>query len=386
MDAKSILGKYYYDVETGFVSADKLYKKVKKFGITLKKVKEFLEKQNLHERTATKKKTVNREMPSYSEVMHVDLVDMSDYKKQNEGYCWMFNAINSFTRVAYSYPLKTKSDKETAIAMKKLIGDSPTFKTVMTDDGSEWKGAFGKLLKEEGIKHITTAPYTPESNGKVERFNKTIKNVLFKYFKSNDTYKWVSILPKLVKNYNNTYHSIIKTEPSNVKESNKKKVFANIIRTMINTKITNEKKLKIGTKVRVWEAKKLFEKSYKHEWSNEIYTIEDIKFGIRGLVYDKYVVKNEHGRKQKKTYLLSDLKPVKANEKPVEQKENKAHDKKMKTAKKVAKELKTKKHAEYEEVDKRLNEPRQKRKGKSVYYGDMLEIDDNYGKRKGKKK
>jgi len=385
MDSNSILKKHYYDIESGYQSAEKLFKKVKSFKITLKKVKEFIRNQNLNEITATKKKTVNREMPSYSEVMHVDLVDMSDYKKQNDSYCWMFNAINSFTRVAYSYPLKTKSDKETAVAMKKLIEDSPTFKTVMTDDGSEWKGAFSKLLKSEGIKHITTAPYTPESNGKVERFNKTIKNILFKYFKSNDTYKWVDILPKLVKNYNNTYHRIIKTEPKNVREHNKKKVFANMIKSMINTKVTNDKKLKVGTQVRVWEAKKLFEKSYKKEWSKEIYTIKDIKYGIRNLVYDKYVVNDANGKQQKKKYLLSELKPVKGNEKQAKQVENKAHDKKMKTAKKVAKEMKTKKHAEYEEVDKRLQEPRQKRKGKDKYYGDLIEIADDYGKNKRKK-
>lgn len=148
MDNKSILNKYYYDISSGFISAEKLYQKVKKFGITLKKVKEFLENQNLYEKTAVQKKTNNREMPSFSEVMHIDLIDMSDYKKQNEGYCWMFNAINSFTRVAQSYPLKTKSDKDTAIAIEKLIKDSPEFKTVMTDDGSEWKGKFSKVLKD----------------------------------------------------------------------------------------------------------------------------------------------------------------------------------------------------------------------------------------------
>lgn len=382
MNSNSILKKYYYDISSGFQSAQKLFKKVKKFKIPLKQVTEFIKNQNLNERTAIQKKTVNREIPNYSEVMHVDLVDMSDYKKQNEGNCWMFNAINSFTRVAYSYAIKTKSDKDTVVAMKKLIEDSPKFKTIMTDDGSEWKGAFNKLLKSEGIKHITTAPYSPQSNGMIERFNRTIKNILFKYFKSTDSYKWVDILPKLVKNYNNTYHRIIKTEPKNVKESNKKKVFANIIKSMINPKITNDKKLKVGDKVRVWETKKLFEKSYKKEWSNEIYTIEDIKYGIRNLVYDKYIVVNDKGKKQKKKYLLSELKPVKANEKPKEQKENKAHDKKMKTAKKVAKELKTKKHAEYEEVDKRLQEPRQKRKGTDKYYGDLIEIEKNYGKKR----
>lgn len=380
MDTKSILNKYYYDPETGYQSAIKLFRKVKKYGLTIKEIKDYISNQNIDERTSTQKKTVNRELPSYSEIMHIDLVDLTDYKKQNEGNGWLMNCINSFTRVAYSYPLKTKSDKETSKALSQLIQDSPAFTTIMTDDGNEWLGMFGKLIKEHNIKHIKTAPYSPQSNGKVERFNKTIKTILFKYFKSNDTYKWIDVLPKLINNYNSSYHRIIKMEPKKVNEENKKKVYENIIKTMINTKITNEKKLKVGTKVRVWETKKLFEKAFKKEWSDEVYTIEDIKYGIRNLVYDKYVVVNEHGHKQKKKYLISELKPVKGNEKPEESKENKKFDKKMKTAKKVAQELGTKKHEEYEKVDKRLDEPRAKRKGTDKYYGEMIIFDKSYGR------
>lgn len=57
--------------------------------------------------------------------------------------------------------------------------------SVMTDNGSEFgSGRFAKnkdthpferLLTEMEMKHIYTKPYTPKTNGKIERFWKTLK-------------------------------------------------------------------------------------------------------------------------------------------------------------------------------------------------------------------
>lgn len=382
MDKKSILDKYYYDVSSGFISATKLYQKVRKFGLKLEDVKNYIDNQNIHERTAKTKKTVGRTLPSYSEIIHIDLIDMTDYKKYNNGNCWIMNCINSFSRVAYSFPLKTKSDKDTAEALQKLLDETSYISCVMTDDGSEFKGNFKKLLDENDIKHLTTLPYSPQSNGLVERFNKTMKTILFKYFKANDTYKWVDIIDKVIKNYNGTHHRIIGIEPNKVNEYNKHKVYTNIIKTMVDTKITNTKKLKVGDKVRIWKSKKLFEKAYRTEWSDEIYEIVEVKNGIRNLQYDKYVVKDKDDHiVKKKKFLLSELKLVRGNEKSANQDENKKFDKKMRTARKVAQEMGTNKHDEEEKIDERLKEPRAKRKGANKYYGDMIIFEKSYGKK-----
>jgi transposase InsO family protein len=44
----------------------------------------------------------------------------------------------------------------------------------MTDNGSCYKSfAFRRACKRLGLKHIRTRPYTPKTNGKVERFIQT---------------------------------------------------------------------------------------------------------------------------------------------------------------------------------------------------------------------
>jgi transposase InsO family protein len=45
---------------------------------------------------------------------------------------------------------------------------------VMTDNGACYRSkAFAKACRDLGIKHIRTKPYTPQTNGKAERFIQT---------------------------------------------------------------------------------------------------------------------------------------------------------------------------------------------------------------------
>ena len=50
-----------------------------------------------------------------------------------------------------------------------------TIKTLHTDNGTEYcNKEFQEYLSQNGIEHETTAPYTPEQNGRAEREMRTI--------------------------------------------------------------------------------------------------------------------------------------------------------------------------------------------------------------------
>ena len=53
----------------------------------------------------------------------------------------------------------------------------------------------------------------------IERFNRTIKEKMFKYFSANNTRMYVDVLDLLVDQYNNANHSSIKMTP---KEASRK--------------------------------------------------------------------------------------------------------------------------------------------------------------------
>jgi len=57
-----------------------------------------------------------------------------------------------------------------------------------------------ELLENLHIKHITSLPYKPNSNGQVERFNRTIKGMIVQYMAASNLCRYLDVLPKIVEN------------------------------------------------------------------------------------------------------------------------------------------------------------------------------------------
>lgn len=96
------------------------------------------------------------------------------------GFDYLHIALDDHSRIAYLEALPDQR-KETAIAFTSRalrwfsdLGVSVT--SVMTDNGSCYRSCgFADLLSAAGIRHLKTRPYRPQTNGKVERFNLTLK-------------------------------------------------------------------------------------------------------------------------------------------------------------------------------------------------------------------
>ena len=86
----------------------------------------------------------------------------------------------------------------------------------------------------------------------VERFNRTLKDRMYKYFTANNTKKWIDVLPKLVANYNNTVHRSIKMKPNVVRKQDE----IRIARLLYQPSKTKSFKFEIGDLVRISKTKK----------------------------------------------------------------------------------------------------------------------------------
>ena len=62
----------------------------------------------------------------------------------------------------------------------------------------------------------------------IEIFNRSVRELMMKYFVKNNNTVWYNILPKLIKTYNNRYHSTIKMAPIEVNKNNEKYMKENI--------------------------------------------------------------------------------------------------------------------------------------------------------------
>ncbi len=110
----------------------------------------------------------------------------------------------------------------------------------------------------------------------VERFNRTLKTRMFKYFTHNNTRKYTDILDKLVDSYNNTVHSSTKMTPTEASErENENEVWY----TLYGADITANygvPKFKIGQTVRISKYKSIFKKGYLPNFTEEIFKIKQV--------------------------------------------------------------------------------------------------------------
>ncbi|WP_328765035.1 MULTISPECIES: IS481 family transposase [unclassified Streptomyces] len=100
-------------------------------------------------------------------------------KKSGAGYSYIHTAVDDHSRLAYSEILADEK-KETATAFwtraqAYFTACGITVERVLTDNGSCYKShAWRDLLAAAGITHKRTRPYRPQTNGKVERLNRTL--------------------------------------------------------------------------------------------------------------------------------------------------------------------------------------------------------------------
>ena len=134
-------------------------------------------------------------------------------------------------------PLKNKQGKTVTNALQAILkrseGRQPL--NLQTDDGKEFYNTkFQTFLKKKGIHHFSTKGDTKASL--VERFNRTFKNKMYRYFTIHNTLTFLPVLHELEYAYNHTYHRTIKTTPAKVTPENENKVWETVYGSMLKQK------------------------------------------------------------------------------------------------------------------------------------------------------
>jgi hypothetical protein len=203
-----------------------------------------------------------------NDLWQADLVEMIPYARKNKGFKYILCVIDCFTKFAWAIPVKSKTAIEISDAMAKiLIHRSP--KLLQLDNGKEFYNIiFDTLMAKYGIKKYST--YTTTKACIVERFNRTLKTNMFREFTARGSREWVSILPMLIINYNNSKHRTIGMTPTQADENPSSIVLKQ--RDIPSKKI----KYKVGDSVRISTHKGVFAKGYLSNWSTEVFTIVKI--------------------------------------------------------------------------------------------------------------
>jgi hypothetical protein len=108
-----------------------------------------------------------------------DLIDMKALRKDNNGVSYLVTCIDVFSKYAWAIPIKTKTRK--ALVVSKIFATRKPI-NFQTDKGCKFVNkTFLKFLKEEGVHFFTTENEDVKASI-VERFNRTLKEKMWRYF------------------------------------------------------------------------------------------------------------------------------------------------------------------------------------------------------------
>ena len=123
-----------------------------------------------------------------------DLVEMQAFSKFNCGVRYLLTVFDVFSKYGWMLPLKDKTGKSVADALKEIFKISKRKpEKLWADKGREF---FNKHVKEFGVELYSTE--NKKKSSVVERWNRTMKEKMFKYFTTNNTIKHIDVLDDFV--------------------------------------------------------------------------------------------------------------------------------------------------------------------------------------------
>lgn len=275
------LTKIWYDAKhpAGFAGPEALYKviqKENKFKIGKHRIKRWLQNQDSY----SVRRQLRRKLKSQKILVNgvnymwdTDLADVSNLKSDNEGYIFLLVIIDAFSRKAWVTPLKDKKASSVIKAFKPIIEkEKPVI--IRSDRGSEFKNKFfAKFCKENSIVHVGSLSNSKASFA--ESFIGKFKKIMYTYFESKLTYKYLDVLQDFVNAYNKRPHSsLYGMSPNEINEDTQYIIWQRMYAKPNKKKHKRIKyKYKIGQKVRLTYLKRPFDRGYEQKWTEEFFIV-----------------------------------------------------------------------------------------------------------------
>ncbi len=209
-----------------------------------------------------------------------DLVEMQHFSRENRGHRYILCVIDIFSRFAYTRPLLSKTGPEVAAVLTSIFEiDKP--KRLQTDQGLEFYNQHVRQVMNTFDIELFSV-FSEKKAAIVERFQRTLKEKMYRAFTYYRHHRWLELLPQLTDAYNHSYHRSIKTTPAKVNKLNETKVW---LKQYGDVQKNPQPKFKVGDRVRIPKVKTAFSKGYEEKWTDEIFTVDHINTKYKPELY-----------------------------------------------------------------------------------------------------
>lgn len=238
--------------------------------------------------------------PSYSHFkryqFQIDLVDIQNLADANDGVRFLLTCIDTFTRYAFVRMLKSKHAKVVINAFNSILieAGTPPYSLVM-DRGTEFQNQeFKKYCADRKIHYFP--PDTSIHGAYVERFNRTLQSLIYKYMTENQTNRFIDkknadnsvtkLMPLFMSTYNNRIHRMIGVSPHTAETDDSTHI--EIVKKLDKYYSTIKKQpvtFRIGDIVRISKIKGKFNRGYHETAVREKFKIHEVKTNHRIPLY-----------------------------------------------------------------------------------------------------
>jgi transposase InsO family protein len=269
---------------------DSFYEAVRqKYYISRADCFEFLKKQETYQLHVLQKRESSIKplfIKKINSLWQFDLIILKNLSSpQNNNVKYILTVIDVFSRYAFVKGLTTKKKDGIQKAFEEFFLQNGNYPASVQSDNAKEFIALTPFFHNLGIKHIFSETYLPQQNSYIERFNRTLKQMIFLHITATKSNKYVYMLPEFIKSYNNSVHSGIKNKPVVIHKENRE----NITQIELNAKKRDEylrgsydilqknDKVRLHILTRAANRKKdKFAKKYIPQWSKEVYFIEKV--------------------------------------------------------------------------------------------------------------
>ena len=135
-------------------------------------------------------------------------VDITEMPLSVRGNRYALVAMDYFSKYVHVFPMPNQKAETVADCLLKLVMEQGVPERLHSDQGRQFEAAvFQELCNRLGISKTRTTPYHPQSDGMVERFNRTLKDMVSKYLKFDGS-DWDDKVGPVTFAYNTSKHSV----------------------------------------------------------------------------------------------------------------------------------------------------------------------------------